>query len=226
MKKICLITGGTSKLGQNIAKFLHNSDYKVFIQYNNSFDLANQLLQKKIASRIFCCDFLNDNAYEKLVLDVGNIDLLINNAAMFVNDSLDSLKSLEQHIKINVIAPLKLIAFLYKHNTTKANIINIGDANIDKNENQFYSYHMSKTFLKNAQAQIYAPKLRVNTIAISPVIKHINEKERHFSQNASNNLFNKPLQLHDIYETIAFLEKTESIIGQTIILDYGGRYKP
>ncbi len=41
MKKICLITGGTSKLGQNIAKFLHNSDYKVFIQYNNSFDLAN-----------------------------------------------------------------------------------------------------------------------------------------------------------------------------------------
>ena len=69
------------------------------------------------------------------------------------------------------------------------------------------------------QAASYAPKARINGIALGPVIQGANE--RHFQKRSKQNIMNMNINISDIFNAITFLECSSSVTGQVIFIDNG-----
>ncbi len=85
MKKV-LITGGSDGLGKTIAKEL-SKDCKVYIAALNEEKL--RAASKALNCNYFVCDVSDHAQVEKMVKKIGKIDVLINNAGLFIQDELD-----------------------------------------------------------------------------------------------------------------------------------------
>ncbi|MBU0534903.1 SDR family oxidoreductase [Patescibacteria group bacterium] len=90
MKKVILITGGSEGLGKEIARKLH-MDNEVIIISNKKEELdvtANELRCGK-----YLCDITNVEQIKKVILEIerkyGKIDVLVNNAGVWVGGELD-----------------------------------------------------------------------------------------------------------------------------------------
>ena len=91
MKKTIVITGGSDGLGKTLATTLSN-DNNVIILATNEEKLKN------VADQINCkykvCDVRDYNTVENIINDIvnefGKIDVLINNAGLWIQEELDS----------------------------------------------------------------------------------------------------------------------------------------
>ena len=91
MNKTIVITGGSDGLGKTLATSLSN-DNNVIILATNEEKLKN------VADHINCkykvCDVRNYNTVEKIINDIvsefGKIDVLINNAGLWIQEELDT----------------------------------------------------------------------------------------------------------------------------------------
>lgn len=91
MNKTIVITGGSDGLGKTLATTLSN-DNNVIILATNEEKLKN------VADQINCkykvCDVRNYNTVEKIINDIvsefGKIDVLINNAGLWIQEELDT----------------------------------------------------------------------------------------------------------------------------------------
>jgi short-subunit dehydrogenase len=166
MQKVALLTGGTSKIGKHIALLLRELDFNVIVQYYSKTGAieAQRLIEKGVIKFAIQADFASDSFMLKIldaVYDVYHqIDLLINNAAIFEFDtSLDfSPYSLERHIKINAIAPISLIREVLSRQQNLCKIINMLDINTNKLTKRYFSYNVSKKMLQNASSLILHAK--------------------------------------------------------------------
>ena len=70
-------------------------------------------------------------------------------------------------------------------------------------------------------AKIYAPKSRVNGIALGQILKNNKQSEENFNKTFSNNPLGYSGNIEEICNTISFIVKTRSITGQIISLDGG-----
>jgi short-subunit dehydrogenase involved in D-alanine esterification of teichoic acids len=124
MKNV-LITGGTSKIGLRLIKYFIKKKYFIICHYNNNYqkidypyidffklDFSNIDIVKKNINKIF-------KKYE-------HIDLIINNACLFVTDD-HKLSNLMENV--NYKSP-ELINNLYYQSYDKGKIINFTDTRI------------------------------------------------------------------------------------------------
>lgn len=85
MKKIIVITGGSDGLGKAIAKRL-NDENKIIIISNNENKLIE--VSNEINCKCYVCDVVDykqvDNTINKIINECGNIDILINNAGVWL----------------------------------------------------------------------------------------------------------------------------------------------
>ena len=124
MRKIAIVTGCSKGIGKEIALELARDGYDIIGTYNTSFD-SIKLLEKKIDSigvkfYSYKLDLLNEeeiNSFcSEIKLKFGKIDLLVNNAALSLDNEFD-LKTSEEFIdilKVNLVGPFILIKNLYK----------------------------------------------------------------------------------------------------------------
>ena len=113
--KTAFITGGAQRIGESIATHLAKSGYNIAIQYNKSKRKAQSLQHKFESQNIkFLCykfDFENDSKihrlFDRICKDLGNIDILINNASTFEFDTIKTSneKIFDKHINVNLKAP-------------------------------------------------------------------------------------------------------------------------
>lgn len=119
MTKIALITGCSSSLGQKIAVKFGLLGYKIIGTYNSNYkaidNLKTEFKNKNIDFNFYNVNFLDDNSLsdfvKKILLIYKKIDILINNAALSLDDDLGS-KTMEDFMniyKVNVVAPFFLI---------------------------------------------------------------------------------------------------------------------
>lgn len=88
--KTVLVTGGSSGLGFAIAQKLLAQGAKVAICGNNKDRLEKAKAKLNSQSLMaFTCDVRNYSRIEKMVKDVGQIDILINNAGVWLPGELD-----------------------------------------------------------------------------------------------------------------------------------------
>jgi NAD(P)-dependent dehydrogenase (short-subunit alcohol dehydrogenase family) len=86
LKKIALVTGSSQGIGAGIAEYLLKKNYFVYVTYNNNFELAKQRFSKYQNCKILFLDLTKDESIREVIKvinnDFGNLNLLVNNAAV------------------------------------------------------------------------------------------------------------------------------------------------
>ncbi len=241
MKKVVLITGGSSGIGkETVYKFAKNG-YDVIFTYNKSKEMS-KTIEKDIKSsynvNIYSikCDISLENDVKSLanfVKDKTNkIDVLVNNAGIAIDNLLEE-KTVEEFKKVidtNLIGTFSVVKYLGNLINDGGSIINISSTNaIDSYYIESIDYDASKIgiiSLTHNLAKYYAPKIRVNCICPGWVDTLMNKdlsKEQKDSENKKIllNRFAKPSEIANVIYFIASDEG--SYINDAIIKVDGGR---
>ncbi len=231
-----LITGGSTRIGKQIAIHFARRGWNIGVHYFKSSSKAKilkKILEKnQIKVALIKADLKNMNQVETIISrakkQLGSLDCLINNAALFEKDDILNfpLKSWNDHLNINLLAPVILTKYFAKQAPKKnvSNIINIIDQRVFRPTPIFMSYTLSKsalyTFTKTMAMRL-SPNIKVNGIAPGPVIKSKRQSVRHFNKQAKSTLLKKPVSLSDICDTVELLINSKSITGEVIAVDSG-----
>ena len=124
--KVAVITGSSRNIGAAIAKRLADDGASVVINYNGSKDAAEELAQKineegkgkAIAIQADVSSLADGNRLiEQTVQEFGQLDVLVLNAGMMNNTSLDTIteKHFDDHFNINVKVPLFMVKTATKY---------------------------------------------------------------------------------------------------------------
>ena len=124
MKKVVVITGATSGIGQVTAEYLAKKDYNIYCLARRTGKLSNiKYLQ---------CDITNEseilNAISVIVSNEKRIDVLINNAGIGVSGSIENTpyEDIKKTIDLNIVSMIRMSqACLTYLRETKGKIINI-----------------------------------------------------------------------------------------------------
>lgn len=235
-KKNLLITGGSTRIGKEIALHFAKRGWNIIIHYFNSSSEARilkKIIEKnKVKAFLIKADLKNrkqvENIFSLAKKELGKVDCLVNNAALFEKDDILNFtsKNWNDHLNINLLAPAILIKNFAKQapKKTSSNIINIIDQRVFKLTPIFMSYTLSKSALytlTKTMAMRLGPNIKVNGIAPGPTIKSKRQSTKHFNKQARSTLLKKPVRLKDICDTVEFLINNSSITGQVIAVDSG-----
>lgn len=166
-----LLTGSSSGLGLEIAKYLLKNNNYVILHYNSHSEEIKKLHEEyPDNSMIYKCDLSNEAEVHQMYLDLKDleIDALINNAAIEINTPLEekTYKSFIDVYKVNLIAPFMLIRY-FAPTMNHGAIINISSDNaIDSYDEISSEYDCSKVSL-NLITKMYADKyknLKINAV--------------------------------------------------------------
>ncbi len=238
--KVALVTGGARRIGAAIVNKLHEAGFRVVIHCRNSLDEAQELavlLNAKRANSAFVLqkELMDSDSAEfikKYVMDVcGRLDLLVNNASIFIRSDCTSLtsKNWESQFHINVKVPFLLsIAFRPLLAAHHGVIVNITDIHGQEPLKGYAAYSQTKAALEmqtRALAREFAPDVRVNGVAPGAIAwpEDSNSLSAEQQQSIINNT---PLKSHGSPEFIAqavlSLVENPFITGQILNVD-GGR---
>jgi NAD(P)-dependent dehydrogenase (short-subunit alcohol dehydrogenase family) len=226
-----LITGSAKRIGSHIVLFLAKNGWDIIIHYNSSETEALKLQNDVIALGRKCLVYQEDFSQVKDVEKIVNkvpISLLINNAAIFKNDNLNSMKEDEffNSFKVNFLTPVLLSKFILRKNFVEQqiNVINILDSIVYKLPKNFASYYFTKMALANftkLAAKLYAPACRVNGIALGQIMRCPAQAEETFQKNKEETPMGYSGSLDELCLAVDFIINARSLTGQIITLDGG-----
>ena len=180
--KTALVTGGSKRVGRAIVERLAHAGFKVLFTFNQgraaADELVSSLKQKRIETvNAIELDLADPDAADRLSnivrLTLGDrVDLLVNNASLFLPDDTPTGASAQLHRKlfeVNAIAPSLIMSELTPALTLAGgSIINFLDMLTERPWPKYSAYCASKAALQAttlAFARRLAPKVRVNGIA-------------------------------------------------------------
>ena len=237
-RKTVLITGAAKRVGKVLALAFAHDGWNVIIHCNTSLEdaraLAKEVAKCKVRTAVLQADLGDESEVEQIFPQIFNVfdkvDLLVNCAAIFDKDDLftSSEDSWGRHMMINLRAPVLLMRdfaqqFVGKENGV-GNIINIVDAGVLRTNKGFFSYSVSKAALLSATklaAAELAPNVKVNAISPWQVMPSKYDNAKDFEELVGASPLGVNNSADEIYDTIKFILKTNSITGQMITLDSG-----
>ena len=229
-KPVALITGGASRLGKHIAESLLPS-FLVVAHFFESDDAANELASSHPNLITIQTDLTLPGAPGKLISqtveEMGELHLLVNNAALFYGDDAD-LVQLAKMKALNLDAPIKLMEAARTHlRKTCGQIINIADIAGIHPFKKYKAYSRSKAALieyciQNALG-LARDQIRINTVCPGLVLPAASQQHSDtldiLQQQIPLQRIGKP---EDVAGLVAFLASSDFITGQVITVD-GGR---
>ncbi|TXH80835.1 MAG: SDR family oxidoreductase [Rhizobium sp.] len=234
--RTALITGASKRIGRAIAEDLSDNGFAVALHANQSIAEASEIVtklrqkgRKAIAIKEDLQDLGETSALvEKVVAELGPLDLLVNNASAFLGDSAERFDAtaFEAHFAVHVRAPSILAADFVRQlpEPHPGLIVNMVDQRVWALNPRFYSYTLSKAALWTAtqtMAQTFAPRIRVNAIGPGPTVRSVRQTEEDFQAQIDGLILKAAPGLEEFGRTIRFLFDTPSITGQMIALDGG-----
>ncbi|MCR4845778.1 MAG: SDR family oxidoreductase [Eubacterium sp.] len=181
MKK-AIVTGGESGIGRGLVKALAKDGYKIASSFYSDEKLA-EIVKKEIEDEggkitFFKADLSQKDAprlfFEEAVACLGGLDLLVNNAAASIPESLQDLK--EEHtdyilslsLRAYIVLMHEAAAYMIK-NKVKGNIVNIASTRGERAYPNAGIYEAAKAGLKQSIkcfALDVAPYgIRINSVA-------------------------------------------------------------
>lgn len=217
--KTALITGAAKRIGKELAVHLSKQNYRVVIHYNTSKNEAEKIKESFPNTELVFGNLKHSDS-ARFVLDQikGDVDVIINNAANFENDSVTNFTfdSFYQHMMINLHTP---ISFIHEAITRyeSCSIINVLDSWAFDNPQNFLSYCVSKNSLRNATLQI-AKQLktgfRVNGISLGAAMH-----KDGYPKDVFEKLQEKyPTNIEDICKAVDNILSDEAMNGEIIDL--------
>jgi pteridine reductase len=239
--KVVLITGAAHRIGERIAKELHDNGFRIVIHYRNSALAAQQLADTLNEQRADSAQSLQANladlqSIKSLAAEAvnrwGRLDALVNNASSFyptdiqtsTEDQWEDLMS--GNVKGAFFLSQALIPELEK---TRGCIVNLIDIHADaplKNHSIYCIAKAGAAMMTKSLANDLGPNIRVNGISPGAILWPENEAELTVEAKAAI-LKRVPLEKigdpGDIARTAKFLIcDAPYITGQIIAVD-GGR---
>ena len=237
MKKVALITGGSSGIGSEIAVELATDGFVSIINYNKNLKGAEQTL-KWIKSTggeaiIEQADISSETSVKNMVDNIikryGKLDVVVNNAGVFKFEFLEDItkNSFDNHFNTNVWGAIAVIKETVNYMPKGSSIINISTIRSVNSEPSELLYASSKSALdsitRTLAKELGAKGIRLNTVAPGVV-----DTEGHSNISGMNNEYlqktinqtplNRLGKTEDIARVVSFLasNKSDWINGERI----------
>lgn len=236
--KVGLITGAAHRVGKSIALGLAKEGMKIALHFNQSEEKANQTLKeiKGFGAEVFAIqgDFANvteiKNVVKKCSEYFGQIDVLINNAALYFKTPLGKTSEPDWNELIDVNLKAPYFCAQYASDLMKqkegGKIINITDVAGISPWPDFIPYSVSKAGLiamTKGLAIALAPNIQVNAIASGTILMSEGATEAYKNEIKEMTLLKKIGSPGDIVNAVVFLLKgSDFVTGEVIVVD-GGR---
>jgi 3-oxoacyl-[acyl-carrier protein] reductase len=242
---VALVTGGNGGLGQRICHALAKEGVHIAVMYaqsrNQAEDIARELASRhQINAAAFACDVTDGSAVQQVVRDVtgrfGRLDILVNDAAYNVAIPFTDLDGLTMEVwdrimAVNLTGPMRLmkaVAPVMKAQR-RGRIINISSVAGVGPTGSSIAYAVSKAgliHLTRCMAVALAPETLVNCVApglLEGTRATANLRPEQIQNSAATALLKKPADKDDCAQMVVTMCRTETMTGQTIVID-AGRY--
>jgi NAD(P)-dependent dehydrogenase (short-subunit alcohol dehydrogenase family) len=231
-----LITGAARRIGRAIALDFAARRWQVAIHCHTSTADAESLAREIVSSggtaQVLQADLADAAAIEALVPQcIAKLEApvcLINNASVFLHDTLQSLSpgQWDAQLAVNLKAPVFLAQSFARHlpDGAAGNIINMLDQRVLKPTPHFFSYAVAKSALWSAtqtMAQAMAPRIRVNAIGPGPVLASPHQSPGEFERQSAATLLERSTSPAEVAAAIRFILDAPALTGQMIALDGG-----
>ncbi|MFT3823863.1 MAG: SDR family oxidoreductase [Chitinophagaceae bacterium] len=234
--KVAIITGGDSGIGRAVAISFAKEGANVAIVYLDEHDDAKET--KKIIRQyggktiLLSTDLTQEencrNVIEETIDQFGQIDILVNNAAVqFPQQSVEDIKEedLVHTFQVNLFAPFYLVKYAIPHLKEGSCIINTASVTAYKGNASLIDYSATKgalvSFTRSLAQSLMKKAIRVNAVAPGPVWTPLipasfsAEKVKEFGKDT---MYHRPAQPVEISPCYVFLASADSnfITGQVL----------
>jgi hypothetical protein len=233
--KTALVTGATKRIGRQIALALADAGVNVVVHYRQSASEAEGLCTELRARRVKAWPIEADlenpghsqQLFSKVVALAGPIEILVNNASLFLPSTVQDIDfaGLMRHIQVNAWAPFVISREFARH-AGRGKIVNLLDSRITGFDRSHVAYILSKrvfSVLTEIMAREFAPGITVNGIAPGLILPPPGKDQGWLDELAKT----VPLKCHgdpgDIADAVLYLLKSDFVTGQVIFVD-GGRH--
>jgi 3-oxoacyl-[acyl-carrier protein] reductase len=240
---VAVVTGGNGGLGQRICHALAKEGVHIAVMYAQSRDQAEGVARSltssyQINAAAFACDITDDAAVTRLIGDVmkrfGRLDILINDAAYNKSIPFADLDNLTPEVwdkimAVNLTGPMRLTkaAAPVMKAQGRGRIVNIASVAGLSPTGSSIAYAVSKAgliHLTRCMAVALAPETLVNCVApglLEGTRATANLKPEAIERSASASLLKKAADKDDCADMVVTMCRTETMTGQTIVIDAG-----
>jgi len=237
--KVCLVTGASRGIGAAIATLLAERGGKIAVHYGSNEEAAQAVCNSLNGDdhRIFGCDLADaavaPNLVERVVKAFGRIDVLVNNAGIYIAHPVlkvsgdEWLQAWRQIFEVNLVSPAALCQSAAKAMATKGGgrIVNVGSRGAFRGEPLGPAYGASKAAL-HSMSQSLAVALapdNIQVFAVAPGFVQTDMAKPLLESEAGDGIrgqspLNRVGTPEEIAEAVAFLASTapEFMIGGVI----------
>ncbi len=240
-QQVALVTGAGRRIGRAIAIGLADDGWDVAVHYHRSKHDAEKLVHeiagRGVKTAPVGCDLEDADALSDLLPECGRrlgpVGCLVNNAALFEYDSIESLDASkwERHVNVNLRAPLLLARDFAKQlpENTMGCIVNMLDQKVFNLNPDFLSYTIAKIGLEGATrilAMSLAPMVRVCGVAPGITLASGMQSEDGFERAHRLAPLGRSSDLEDVVNAVRFVVNAKSLTGETIVVDGGQHLWP
>lgn len=233
MNKWALITGGAKRVGRHLSMHFAQRGYNVLLHVNQSIVDGQTLIgelsaafptQHFVLLPYNLCEWKTIGALvSKHFTRYGLPEIIIHNASRYQPGRLDETTSdiMEEMMAIHLYAPM-MINQQYKTMGGKGNIISVLDTAILSNTSSHAMYLLAKKALAEytkMAALEWAPAIRVNGLALGPVLPPEGKDDRYFKQVVQSTPLQRQVELTSITASIDYLLANKNVSGQIIYCD-------
>lgn len=233
MNKKIVITGASSEIGIAICKQIIKNGDEVILQVNKNELGLNSIISNNKNVKVIKCDFTDFDELKKFCELLDDIDILINIAAVTLNDLLVNLsdENILQMINVNILSLTQICKKVIPSMVVKKKgcIVNFSSVAAQRGNRGQSVYAGTKGFIESftrSLAAEYGKKgIRVNAVAPGPIESgSLTELLNYAKNEIKNSVVAKRLGTpEDVANTVEFLvsDKSEFINGKIIQVDGG-----
>lgn len=243
------MTGAAKRLGREIALQFARQGWDVAVHYGRSEQEAQETIREiemmGVKAQAFQADLADEAATKNLFLAVSkifpNLACLVNSASIFEYDRANSGtplsgKSLQDHMQVNLTAPILLSQQMFEFQKSKPNtfgvipaVIQLLDQKLINPNPDYLSYTLSKAALLSSVellAMDFAPHLRVVGLAPGISLPSGDQTMDGFSKAHQMTPLGRSSTPADIAKAAVFLADSSAITGTTLYVDGGQHLLP
>jgi len=231
-----LVTGGAKRIGRAVALSLAEAGADVIVHYRASQDAAEATAEdvRRAARRAWAVQAdLGEPAeagrlMARAIDAAGAIDILVNNASAFTDDTVMDFtpENLHASVQLHAMAPLTLSRAFAAQSIQAGDIVNFLDSRMEDYDRLHASYHLSKRMLWTITRMLaleLAPAIKVNAVAPGLILPPEGKDDSYLARLAHSNPLNRVGSVEGVTAALRLLVESDFVTGQVIYVD-GGRH--